>query len=360
MQSKIILTMLSLGLICCSEQRSIQDKTIGSGLEAIGQDRQQTESLAEEDSQELVILPSATFGSKLHCEYNEDPQNLASSRILCALQSQEYPLKIPLQRIAEPMAIKWGYNIGDSMAQSVLVIDIRKDLSDPLWQVEYQLTKNVPEAFDYQSIVLGLELYYGEQHLVFQTQAIAKKARSSWLPFNGGRVPDEAIVAGSMGRGSTTLYLCRLHYENQVLPGKLLVPENLADPSVCSSFLGAQNILSELAQNMALNYPSDVLVINGSETQFDNVFAWVRAANGIIPQQAVVAGYTALGENLYICRGMEAGPPPNPADAGNNPAGEPTPGYIFEGRSNCTYEYYGVRSQAIYEVLVKQAATTET
>ncbi|MFW7379210.1 MAG: hypothetical protein ACOH5I_10415 [Oligoflexus sp.] len=28
----------------------------------------------------------------------------------------------------------------------------------------------------------------------------------------------------------------------------------------------------------------------------------------------------------------------------------------YAGRSNCTYEYYGIRSQALYEVLVKSAA----
>ncbi|XP_034234203.1 natterin-4-like isoform X2 [Thrips palmi] len=137
-----------------------------------------------------------------------------------------------------------------------------------------------------------------------------------WVHCHFGEVPPQAVDAGNDVNGER-LYVCRAFHEGDTIPGKLV-----------ASHRGAY--VSRDGKEHKKDY-YEVLV--GGRV------SWVRGSNGQVPANALVAGRTVQGENLYVGRFRHAG--------------TMTPGKVHVSHRCCYIPYGGNEVSATsYEVLV--------
>ena len=105
----------------------------------------------------------------------------------------------------------------------------------------------------------------------------------TWKKASGGRVPDGAAVAGFEANGEP-LFVARAAYQGGIHPGKVRLA------------FGAANIPYGGAEVKVADY--EVLL---------GEVRWVKASGGRVPDGAVVAGFEANGEPLFVARATYQG-----------------------------------------------------
>lgn len=117
----------------------------------------------------------------------------------------------------------------------------------------------------------------GQPQQTVNEQWVRKAPKFRWVRSEMDYIPSNAVVGGY--EQNRTLYICKAPYGNGMHPGKV-VDDN------CDIGYGGQEIV----------IPSgDYQILTGSG------FSWVKARNGMLPNNAVSGGHEN-GRPLYICR----------------------------------------------------------
>jgi hypothetical protein len=241
----------------------------------------------------------------------------------------------------------WTYEVP---AGSSLTVSSTELAASPEWHVSYSIKAN-------DAAVLAAQLGMIQFALNAQDAAGArfKASRALQSPFlqwtflNGNTVPNEAAPGGTWQGTAAILYLCRIHADNEILPGKLLRHYNDPSKSVCYSVTAAVSAVQSQSEDaQTLLVPNEVLLI--SQGTFDDYFEWVPATNGQYPANAFVTGRDAQGRPLYSCRGIQ--------NDGALPADQ-TPGVLRLGSTGCVHEFQvAAQLRTSYQVLTWKTSAT--
>ncbi|WP_141731852.1 DUF3421 domain-containing protein [Oligoflexus tunisiensis] len=289
-------------------------------------------------AEEGVNPPNNISGSYLVCSETKAPTDTnPESQTNCALRDQTSNNKIDLASFA---SYSWSYQAPEASSLTVTMSELPLN---PEWHVVISLkAPTLAEVRDQRMNVKFFLTVQDSAGVKHQESAGVSASVLQWLALDGARVPGTAILSGIDYDGTTSLYLCRVYTNNEVIPGKLI--NHYADPSrsMClTTSNGANIILSQSMDARTMLRKSDVLVIN--QGSFDDYFEWVAGSGGSISARAVTSGTDVNGKPQYTCRGQR----------GNGPPGDLVPGVIRTGATVCAHLYYddGVEVTPSYQVL---------
>jgi Protein of unknown function (DUF3421) len=298
-----------------------------AAIEAIEAKAPQTEDaeVTKEEEGETVVPPSNIAGSFLICEPTQVVlEGDIEAQVQCALRDESTKSKVDLKTRFSSYA--WKHEWTGTSTLTVSAMELSNSLD---WHVSYLVKGSQAAEFRAQLATLRLLLQVVDKDgIQRQAQGGVTTTQVAWLSLNGSPIPSQAALGGTWNGTVDPLYICRLHVNNEVLPGKLLVHYNDPNKSICYSINTAGQSIqsqSENAQNLLI--PNDVLVI--AQGNFSDYLEWVPAQNGQLPARAFASGLDSQGRALYTCRGEQMA------------RAEPdlTPGVLRPGASSCVHEF---------------------
>ncbi|WP_141734616.1 DM9 repeat-containing protein [Oligoflexus tunisiensis] len=298
---------------------------------------QGTEGTLPSETIEEVSPPANISGAYLACsEARPATASLPEVLVNCGLKDEISNGKVNL--VGTYTNPRWTYK---TPAQSTLALTVQELPDNPDWHVQF--TVKGPTLSDVLaqmgSISFTLEVEDAGR-INRQESSTIRHSLVQWLPLDGAKIPTQAVVGGTENEGARNLYICRVHYGNEVIPGLLAAHFN--DPnnkSICYAASNGVSIVSNSSDGLSVLYKSDVLVINAGA--FAEYFEWLPASNGQLHSNAYVSGYDATGQPLYSCRGTQA----------DGVVVEQTPGSLKQGSPGCVFNFNGSQTRTDYEVL---------
>jgi hypothetical protein len=293
------------------------------------------ENLPSEDM-ERVSPPANISGAYLTCiEARPATASLPEVQVNCALRDDVTNSKVDLAAYTNP---RWTHK---APAKSTVTVTVQELTGDPTWHVAF--TVKGPTFGDVQMQLASLSFRLevdGNGGITQQESASVSFSFVQWQSLDGGRIPAEAVVGGTENEGARNLYVCRIYFGNEIIPGLLAAHFNDPDnKSICYAVSNGVAIISHSNDAQTVLYRSDVLVIR--QGQFSDYFEWLPAANGQMHAHAYASGFDVTGQPLYSCRGLQAD--------GN--LAEQTPGALKQGSAGCVFNFNGSQTRTDYEVL---------
>lgn len=317
-----------------------------SGQKAKSSDSTQSVIVVSDDD---AVLPQPITGAYLYCSDDHNPTSMQDPRdysVRCALLEKDSHVPAPVYELG--YTVSWSLlGIEESLLSKASGQELREHR-----QWHYELNFPAISQAEINQLKLlatfGLQLQ-NDSGMVAQASTPIRSNAYSWVALNGGTIPANGILAGTEQQAAVPLFICRLHYEGGIYPGKLR--DHYADPanSICYTTVDGTSLESQASDPAVNQYANDVLLLD--DPQLAERIRWLPASNGTIPFGAFAGGIDAQGRILYLCRNLEGGAAGDSAVPDNDPNGEWTPGYIRAGDNVCRHEFFGSKALSTYEVL---------
>jgi hypothetical protein len=361
---KLSIALFLLGHWACNAspnniKGSVNSKTIATKSDAtadvivVDDDAEPYKSESKNDTQipsspgtdviesESVSIPSPISGALLFCQEISNTQiPKHKKQVGCALKNDD---ERKLNRdLTAFKSHKWSFSSFD--VDAILTSDLPASTS---YQAIFLVSARHHDPNAFINAKLNVTLNYVEQDdRAYESKARLQLQILRWVPLNNKAIPKNALIAGTESGGTVQSPICRYHYGNQLIPGK--VQTDYKGGSVCFGSVDGNYITTGSSY-----YDTDVLV---SDVDTKEYFEWVQTTNGIIPELAFQGGNDANGKAVYVCRGnSDRTGKPYPSTA-EYPGGEPSPGYAKNDGKGCTWQYYDLITSKNFEVLVWKSA----
>ncbi|WP_141731540.1 DUF3421 domain-containing protein [Oligoflexus tunisiensis] len=300
-----------------------------------------TETKAPEEN---VSPPANISGAYLICSEMKaataaDPESL----IHCGLRDEKTNNKVNIE--AGYASKIWTYQASDNDNLVVSMVELPLSLE---WHIA--VTLKAPTLGDLQTQQDTIRFFVSVTNsagVKFQASAPVTPTFVQWLALNGAQIPTPAAIGGTEDDGTENLYICRMAFGGESIPGKLEVHDRDSNKSNCFTTHNGTVITSQSENGDDVLAPSDVLVI--TQGVFDDYFEWIPSTNGLKPAQAYITGKDAVGNPLYTCRNLQA----------DESIAEQTPGVLRPGASTCAHSYDGFQANTSYQVLAWKAGATQ-
>ncbi|WP_141733275.1 DM9 repeat-containing protein [Oligoflexus tunisiensis] len=295
-------------------------------------------------AEEKVSPPSNISGSYLLCIETLPPTESAPEAVVsCALRDKVSNSKVNLA--AKFSSTTWSYQLPSPGNLEVLLAEINGSVE---WHVAINL--KAPSLAEVQAQKEAIRFFVTVQDAAgvkYQEWAPVASSFLEWMALDGAKVPAGAVVGGTQDEQTDDLFVCRVYAGGEVIPGKMIEHFRDADKSICYATMNGNSLQSQSDDGDTLQYKNDVLRITAGV--FDDYLEWVPASNGDRPANAVAMGMDANGNPLYSCRNLQIA----------DDLAEQTPGVLRPGANGCTHQYFGVNTNAEYQVLAWKAGGTE-
>lgn len=293
----------------------------------------QDDGSPQPEGYEKIDPPQQITGSYLVClDQNSREQNSQEKTTLCALRDEKTQNNVDME--ASFASYSWKFLTSHGASAQVTVLP-----AGSAFHAEYKIKSATgsleTSASDFR-FVLDVVTRSGQMQTA-QTENL--NLTISWVSSNGAVAPSTAIVSGSEGGFARNNYLCRLHLEGIIVPGKLISRE-VGEFSICYAAYAGELIMGNNPSNGSLAYLSDILVTDSRSGDQNNLL-WIRADGQQNPNLRFVGGWGEMGQPLFTCRSA------NPRDA----AFEPTAGYLNDSGNLCIFELGGPQATPTFEVL---------
>jgi hypothetical protein len=291
----------------------------------------------DEPQDEGVSIPSAISGALLFCQDISDsllPKH--KKQVGCSLKNDDG--RSMNRDLSGHKSHKWSFASQES--SGTLISDQPSSLTN---QAVFLVTANDnnPSAFINARLNITLD-YVAQDDRPFESKTSLELQILRWVPLNNRAIPKNALIAGTENNGTVQSPICRYHYGNQLIPGK--VQTDYKGGSVCFGSVDGTYITTG-----STYYDTDVLISDVDSTQY---FEWISTTDGVIPELAFQGGTDAAGKAVFVCRGnTDSAGKPYPSTAAY-PNGEPSPGYAKNDGKGCNWQYYDLVNSKKFEILV--------
>jgi hypothetical protein len=300
-----------------------------------------TESRTQEES---VSPPANISGTYLICsEMKAATMTSPESVVNCALRDQKTNNKVNID--ASFGSKIWSYQAMEGNNLVVSMVELPQSLE---WHIAVTLKSgSLADLQAQQGTVRFYVSVTNSAGMKYQETATISSSFVRWLSLNGSAVPTNAAIGGTEDQGRDKLYLCRVYYNGEVIPGKMSVHHRDASKSVCYATFNNSKVESQSDDGQTMLHATDVMVV--TQGVFDDYFEWVPSSNGLKPAHAIVTGKDTLGNPLYTCRNVQV----------DKDVAEQTPGVLRPGSASCHHEFYGFESNTSYQVLAWKDTATQ-